>query len=128
MPCRSEAPPAKNAMNAVASPMASVNAANTVALAVSSSRRSGIVASVARIIPKVYSLVIASTPSTPASSRPGAMPASALLVRSPDAFLVLRPTATPMPVAAAAVIASVHQVERRLRSLIHSIRAACGNR
>jgi hypothetical protein len=56
------------------------------------------------------------------------MPASALLVRSPDAFFVPRPTATPMATAPATPIPIVHHVERRVRSLIHSILATCQNR
>ncbi len=82
----------------------------------------------ARIIPEVYSLVIITVPRTPVSSRPGTTPASALLVRSPRGFLVLIPIATASAVAPQTVMASVHQVERRLRSLIHSIRATCRNR
>jgi hypothetical protein len=128
MPCRRAAPPAKKAMNEAASPRASATAPNTAALAASSSGRFGVAASVARIIPEVYSLVIISTPSTPTSSRPTEMPASALLVRSPDGCLVLSPAATAIATAATAVSASVTQVERRVRSLIHSIRAACRKR
>ena len=78
-------------------------------------------------MPELYSLVIISTPSTPVSSSPADTPASALLVRSSDRLVVLSPTAIPIPTAAAADSASVHQVERRLRSLIHSIRATCRN-
>ena len=120
--------PAKKAMNAAASPAASATAPNTAAFAASTSGRLGIAASVARIIPEEYSPVITSTPSTPVSSRPREMPASALLVRSAVASLVLTPTATAMPIAPATVSDSPHQVERRLRSLTHSIRAACGKR
>lgn len=114
--------------NAIASPSASATPPNTAAFAASSTGLRGTAVSVARIIPDEYSLVMASTPRTPVSSSAGTMPASALLVRSPPAWRVLRPTATPMPTAPAAVITSVHQVERRLRSLIHSIRAACRSR
>ncbi len=128
MPCRSAAPPAKNEMNEAASPAARATAPNTAALAASSSPRRGIAVSVARISPDEYSLVMVSTPRTPLSSRAGTIPASALLVRSPPALRVLIPTATPIPIAPAMVMTSVHQVERRLRSLIHSIRAACRNR
>jgi hypothetical protein len=84
-------------------------------------------ASVTRIVPEVYSLVMISTPSAPVSSRPGTTPASALLVTSTEAFRLFRPTPSPIPTVPAAVTARVHQVERRLRSLIHSIRAACAS-
>ena len=114
-------------MNDATSPTTRVTAPNTAAFAARTSGRRGTAASVARIVPEVYSLVIVSTPSAPASSRPGTTPASALLVRSPEAFRVFRPTATPIPTVPATVTARVHQVERRLRSLIHSIRAACAN-
>ena len=115
-------------MNPAASPAASATTPNTAALAASTSGRFGIAASVARIIPEEYSPVITSTPRTPISSRPREMPASALLVRSAAASLVLTPTATAMPIAPATVAVSTHQVERRLRSLIHSIRATCAKR
>ena len=128
MPCRSAAPPAANEMNDAASPAPSATTPNTAAFAASTSGRPGTAARVARIIPEVYSLVIISTPRTPVSSSPGTTPASALLVRSPAPFLVLVPIRMAMAVAPAAVIASVHQVERRVRSLIHSIRATCRNR
>ena len=55
------------------------------------------------------------------------MPPSALFVRSADASFVFTPTATAIPTAATTVTASVHQVERNVRSLIHSIRATCPN-
>lgn len=128
MPCRSAAPPAKKEMNAAASPRASVTAPNTAVFAASTRGRRGIAASVARIMPEVYSPVMTSTPSTPANSNPGTRPARALLVRSPTAFFVLNPTATAMATAPVTVTASVHQVERKLRSLIHSIRATSVNR
>jgi hypothetical protein len=88
----------------------------------------GIAARVERIVPEVCSLVAVSTPRMPVRSRPTEMPARALLVRSAEPSSVLTPTATAMPAAAAMVTASVHQVERRLRSLTHSMRAACRNR
>ena len=56
------------------------------------------------------------------------MPASALFVRSPDAFFVPRPTATPMATAPATPVPVVHHVERRVRNLIRSILATCQNR
>ena len=125
MSCRSAAPPATNEMNAAASPAASATMPNTAAFAASTSPRRGTAASVARIIPEVYSPVIISTPRTPVSSRPGTTPASALLVRSPPALRVLRPITTAMAVAPQTVMPSVHQVDRRLRSLTHSVRATC---
>ncbi len=82
----------------------------------------------ARIIPEVYSLVMTSTPSTPISSRPGTTPASTLFVRSAFWLMVFSPMATAMTAPPAAVITRVHQVERRVRSLIHSMRATCRNR
>jgi hypothetical protein len=115
-------------MNAAASPTASATAPSTAPLAASTSGRLGMAASVAWIIPEEYSPVIASTPRTPVNRRPSAMPASALLVRSAAASSVLTPTATAMPTAPATVAPSAHQVERRLRSLIHSILATCANR
>ncbi len=124
MPCPSVAPPARNEMNAAASPTTSITAPNIAAFAARTSGRRGIAASVTRIMPEVYSLVIDNTPSAPASSRPGTTPASALLVRSLEALMVLIPTAMPMLIVPATVIARVHQVDRRVRSLIHSIRAA----
>ena len=110
-------------MNPAASPTASATTPSTAAFAASTSGRFGIAASVARIIPEEYSPVIMSTPRTPISSRPREIPARALLVRSAAASSVLTPTATAMPTAPATVTASTHQVERRLRTLIHSIRA-----
>ena len=127
MPCRKAALPAKNAMNEAASPNASATAPNTAALAASSSGRRGAAASVDLIIPDEYSLVISSAPRTPLNSRAGRIPASALFVRSSVPLVVFRPTATPMATAPTALRASVNQVERRLRSLIHSIRATCRN-
>src|SRR4030095_13104121 len=117
----SAAVPARKAMNAAASPTANATAPNTAAFAASTIGRFGIAASVARIIPEEYSPVITSTPRTPVKSRPRETPASALLVRSAAASLVLTPTAVAMPTAPTTVTASAHQVERRLRSLIHSI-------
>ncbi len=117
-----------NAMNDAASPRASVTPPNTAALAASTSGRFGTAARVARISPEVNSLLAIITPSTPASSSPGIMPAKALLVKSPDAFLVLSPMTIAMAMAPATVIASVHHVDRRVRSLIHSIAATCRNR
>ena len=69
-----------------------------------------------------------STPSTPISSRPGITPASTLFVRSAVLLMVLSPMTTAMTAPPAAVIARAHQVERSVRSLIHSIRATCRNR
>jgi hypothetical protein len=56
MPLVRTAPYAEKAMNAAASPAASVTAPYSTALAASRSRRSGIAASVARIIPEEYSI------------------------------------------------------------------------
>jgi hypothetical protein len=108
--------------------VARATAPNTAALAARTSGRLGIAARVGRIVPEVCSLVAVTTPRVPIRSRPTEMPARALLVRSPVAFSVLAPTATAMLAAAAIVTARVHQVERRLRSLTHSMRAACRNR
>jgi hypothetical protein len=80
------------------------------------------------IIPDEYSLVISSAPRTPLSSRAGMSPASALFVRSSVPLLVFRPTATPMATAPAALIASVHQVERSVRNFMNSMCARCRNR
>jgi hypothetical protein len=115
---------AKNARNDATSPTTRVTAPNTTAFAASTRGRRGTAASVARMVPELYSLVMVSTPSAPTSSRPGTTPASALLIRSPDPSRVFRPTAIAIPMVPAAVRARVHQVERRLRNLIHSIRAA----
>jgi hypothetical protein len=79
------------------------------------------------ISPEVYSLVAIITPSTPVSSSPADTPASALLVRSSPAWRVLSPTAMLSPTEASTVSASVTQVDRRLRSLIHSILATLAN-
>ena len=114
-------------MNDAASPTTRVTAPNTTAFAARTKGRRGMAASVTRTVPELYSLVMVSTPSMPASSRPGTTPASALLVRSSAAFRLFRPTATPIPTVPAAVTARVHQVERRLRSLTHSIRTACAS-
>jgi hypothetical protein len=84
---------------------------------------------VGRIIPEVYSLVITRTPRTLTSSMPTSAPCRAVLVTLPalTLFLALAPAWPPIPAEAATVIPRVHQVERRLRSLIHSIRATCLN-
>ena len=99
------------------------------ALAASTSGRRGAAANVARIIPEENSLVTASTPRTPRASWPMASPAKLSLVGSKEArsaadivaqcwwirIGMARPT---MP---AAKTSRVHQVERTLRSLSHSI-------
>src|SRR5262249_56542358 len=109
-----------NEMNAPASPAPSATTPKTAAFAASTTPRPGTAASVARIIPEVYSLVIVSTPRTPVSSRPGTTPARALLVRSPPPFLVLIPITMAMVVAPQDVIHSVQQGERRMRGLVSS--------
>ena len=79
------------------------------------------------MVPEVYSLVMASTPTTPMSSTPMSMPSSVLLMNMPPLVVLLLPIARAMHADAAAAMARVSQVERRLRSLIHSIRASCRN-
>jgi hypothetical protein len=78
--------------------------------------------------PDEYSLVITSTPSTANSTDPKAPPTRMLLVTSPWGFLVLNPAAMPMPIIPASASSRVQRTERRVRSLIHSIRATCRNR
>ena len=131
----STARPARKATNETVSPTASVTAPNTAAFAASTRGRFGIAASVDRIIPEEYSPVITSTPSTPIRSWPSASPASTLLVGSKDALSwvltggrVLAITRMPMAIMLATVAARIQVVERRLRSLIHSIRVTCESR
>src|SRR6201996_879369 len=127
MPWRRVMQPAKKDRNAAASPVISATAPTTAALAARTLRRRGAAANVARMVPEVYSLVMASTPTTPMSSTPMSMPTSVLPTNMP-LLVVLLPIARAMPADAATAMARVSQVERRLRSLIHSIRANCRNR
>jgi hypothetical protein len=50
-----------------------------------------------------------------------------LLVTSPSGFLVLNPAAMPMPIIPVSANSRVQRTERRVRSLIHSIRATFRN-
>ncbi len=128
MPWPRAAPPARNETNEAASPRTRVTPPKTAALAARTSGLFGTASSVARIRPEVYSLLMPSTPSTPVTSSPGISPASALFVRSPAAFRVFSPMTTAMATAPATVIATVHQVDRSVRSLCHSIAVTCLNR
>ena len=109
------------------SPAASAVVPHTAALAASTSGRLGIAASVALIVPEEYSLVITSTPSTANSTDPRAPPTRMLLVTSLLGFLVLNPAAMPMPIIPASANSRVQRTERKVRSLIHSIRATLRN-
>ena len=71
------------------SPAARQTAPKTAALAASTSIRRGIAANVTRTRPEEYSLVMASTPSTPVITWPTRAPASTLLVGSPVTLRVL---------------------------------------
>jgi hypothetical protein len=85
-------------------------------------------ANVALMVPEAYSPVMASTPATPKSSTPMSMPTSVLLTDMPPLVALLPPVARAMPAGAQTARAMVSQVERRLRSLIHSMWARCRNR
>ena len=78
-------------MNDAVSPTTSAAVPNTAALAASSNDRFGVAARVDRIIPEPYSVVMTSTPRTPLSNSPRGDAASALFVRSADAFFVFAP-------------------------------------
>src|SRR3984885_5858643 len=128
MPWRRVMQPEKKDRNAAASPVISATAPTTAALAARTRSRRGAAANVARLVPEVYSLVMASTPTTPMSSTPMSMPTSVLPTNMPLLVVLLLPVARAMPADAATAMARVSPVERRLRSLIHSIRASCRNR
>jgi hypothetical protein len=106
----------------------SATAPMTAALAARTLSRRGAAANVALMVPEAYSPVMASTPATPKSSTPMSMPTSVLLTDMPPLVALLPPVARAMPAGAQTARARVSQVERRLRSLIHSMRARCRNR
>ena len=129
---------AKNVTNASTSPMSRTAAASTAALARASRTRPGAAASVARIMPEEYSLVTASTPIAAAASWASARPVNPLLTGSkirwsarliwPQRATARCSTSMPRPIVITAVASAVHRTDRRLRSLIHSIRAIPRNR
>src|SRR5215470_3306976 len=120
--------PRTNEANTAISPATRQSVPNTRAFAASTSGRRGTAANVTRISPDEYSLVMASTPSTPVITWPMMTPASTLLVGSLVTLRVLKPVTTPKATVAAIPPMRAHHRERRLRSLIHSIAATFRNR
>src|SRR5215472_10466270 len=120
--------PETNDANTAISPATRQSVPNTRAFAASTSGRRGTAANVTRISPDEYSLVMASTPSTPVITWPMMTPASTLLVGSLVTLRVLKPVTTPSATVAAIPPRRTHHTERTLRSLIHSIAATFRNR
>ena len=108
------------------SPTTSETRPTTIALAPKSTGRRGVAASVDRMVPLLYSAVMANTPSTPMVSEPRARPVREWLVGSKPidgpwrCTLLVASTVTPrLP---KTVARSVQVVERSERSLNHSAR------
>src|SRR5262249_56738399 len=105
----------------------------TPTFAASTRPRCGTAANVARTIPDEYSPVTTATPSAPINNwARTAPPPKALLTICAAVATGLcdrypTPTPTPTLTMPSTTHTNSHQVERTLRSLIHSIRATCRN-
>jgi hypothetical protein len=119
----------KNSAIAASRVSGSSRPASTISFAHSTGSREGTTASVARIIPVVYSPLNASTPSTPRTSWANKTP-TRLIVTPPAAALPAEiwygapdpAIAAPRPTISTTAISAHHQVERSARSLVHSAR------
>ena len=101
------------------------------ALAASTRGRLGAAENVARMVPELYSALMASTPSTPMVNCPTKTPIRLVLIGSkPGALagvqcaLVSAVPSALMPMPRTTVTARVHIVDRTVRSLVHSERSS----
>ena len=112
-------------------PAASVSAVTATALAPSTLSRRGIAVSVVRIMPVLYSPLIASTARMATTAWLRSMPDRATLAGScpQPAAWQLTAAAAPAPTAAVSAMtaSSSHQVPASVRSLVHSARSAVAN-
>ena len=112
-------------------PAARVSAVTATALAPSTLRRRGIAVSVVRIMPVLYSPLIASTARMATTAWLRSMPDRATLAGScpQPAAWQLTAEAAPAPTAAVSAMtaSSSHQVPASVRSLVHSARSAATN-